>query len=172
MTTETSPATAKAKSTGKRKIKKSGALDTAPITLSSTSNPHNHESNGSKSTSKSYVDLTGETVSVDDAVKVSPSSNGVNVSTKKKKKNEDNHKKKIKDESDEKDGSLLYQIPMSRVSRIIKSEDPNIRITQESVYIINKASECSWMIYDSYGDGLKIELYTETFVVISYFSVG
>ncbi|KAI3683498.1 hypothetical protein L1987_84003 [Smallanthus sonchifolius] len=46
--------------------------------------------------------------------------------------------KKVKDETEEKDGSLLYQIPMNRVSRIVKSEDP---ITQEAVYIINKASE-------------------------------
>lgn len=39
-----------------------------------------------------------------------------------------------------KETSVLYKIPMSRVSRIIKSEDPNIRITQEAIFIINKAS--------------------------------
>nr|GEZ67103.1 DNA polymerase epsilon subunit C [Tanacetum cinerariifolium] len=35
---------------------------------------------------------------------------------------------------------ILYNIPMHRVNRIIKSEDSNIRITQEALFVVNKAS--------------------------------
>ncbi|KAI3743217.1 hypothetical protein L1987_60923 [Smallanthus sonchifolius] len=135
---ETTPATAKAN--GKRKIKKENVPKKAPIAKSSSSNPHNHQSNGAKSKSKSkssgegqQVEVSGEEKVVDHDAQVLPAGNGIVASKKKKEKT-----KKMKEEKDE---SLLYQIPMSRLSRIIKSEDPNVRITQEAVYIINKASE-------------------------------
>ncbi|XP_057953090.1 DNA polymerase II subunit B3-1-like [Malania oleifera] len=40
-----------------------------------------------------------------------------------------------------KKGKGLYNFPMHRVSRIIKSEGPDLRITHEAVFLINKASE-------------------------------
>ncbi|CAK9166327.1 unnamed protein product [Ilex paraguariensis] len=52
------------------------------------------------------------------------------------KKKEKNSKKE-----EENSSSSLYNIPMNRVSRIIKSEYSNIRITHEAVFLINKASE-------------------------------
>ncbi|XP_076918053.1 DNA polymerase II subunit B3-1-like [Bidens hawaiensis] len=68
--------------------------------------------------------------------KHTPLSNGI------EKKNDEKTKKKIKEDITINEDSLSsYQIPMSRVSRIIKTQDPSIRITQEAVYIINKASE-------------------------------
>ncbi|XP_076917975.1 DNA polymerase II subunit B3-1-like [Bidens hawaiensis] len=80
------------------------------------------------------VKLTVEVIATYDSVQIPPATNGV-VSKKIKEDNNNNNN------SNEKDENSLYQIPMSRVSRIIKSEDPNIRITQEAVYVINKASE-------------------------------
>ncbi|XP_076908853.1 DNA polymerase II subunit B3-1-like, partial [Bidens hawaiensis] len=70
--------------------------------------------------------------------KHTPLSNGIDT---RKKKNEKSNKNKMKLKEDINENSSSYQIPMSRVSRIIKTQDPNIRITQEAVYIINKASE-------------------------------
>ncbi|KAA8544027.1 hypothetical protein F0562_021796 [Nyssa sinensis] len=54
---------------------------------------------------------------------------------KKKKKNREKKNKEKKNEN------ALYRFPMHRVNRIIKSEDSDTRITQEAVFLINKASE-------------------------------
>ncbi|KAI3511767.1 hypothetical protein L1887_18925 [Cichorium endivia] len=151
---ETTPATAKAN--GKRKIKKDAAEDVlqeVPIVHASTSNSHNHD-NGVKSESfaEEPVEVSGKEDVVDDSVDTEAAVNTGEPSKKKKKKKEktkeeaeedknQKKKKKVKEEIDEKDSSSLYQIPMNRVSRIIKVEDPNVRITQDAVFIINKASE-------------------------------
>ncbi|KAI3826508.1 hypothetical protein L1987_00556 [Smallanthus sonchifolius] len=134
MATEQKASPATAKSNGKRKIIKDDVPEKFLIARCSSSNSHNHESNGAKSTSKlsEQVEVSGEVIVVDDSAQVSPAANGNYVSKKMEKT------KKVKDETEEKEGSLLYQIPMNRVSRIVKSEDPNARITQEAVYIINK----------------------------------
>ncbi|XP_023733230.1 DNA polymerase II subunit B3-1 [Lactuca sativa] len=152
---ETAPATAKAN--GKRKIKKNAEGDVqveVPIVQSSSSNSHNHERNGVKSESfvEEQVEVSGKVDVVDDSVEAEEAMKSTEASKEEKKKEkakeeevkEDTHqkkKKKVKEEIDEKDSSSLYQIPMNRVSRIIKVEDPNVRITQEAVFIINKASE-------------------------------
>ncbi|KAL7085031.1 hypothetical protein ACP275_14G257600 [Erythranthe tilingii] len=44
-------------------------------------------------------------------------------------------------EAEEKGDNALYTFPMNRVSRIIKSENPDVKISQEAVFLINKASE-------------------------------
>ncbi|KAL8525469.1 hypothetical protein ACS0TY_014907 [Phlomoides rotata] len=44
-------------------------------------------------------------------------------------------------EEEENNDNNLYRFPMNRVSRIIKSENPDIKITQEAVFVINKATE-------------------------------
>ncbi|CAH1441610.1 unnamed protein product [Lactuca virosa] len=151
---ETAPATAKAN--GKRKIKKNAEGDVqveVPIVQSSSSNSHNHERNGVKSEAfkEEQVEVSGKEDVVDDSVEAEEAMKSTEASKEKKKEKakeeevkEDTHhkkKKKVKEEIDEKDSSSLYQIPMNRVSRIIKVEDPNVRITQEAVFIINKASE-------------------------------
>ncbi|KAG5566750.1 hypothetical protein RHGRI_002327 [Rhododendron griersonianum] len=59
--------------------------------------------------------------------------------TKKTKKRKENGKRK-KSEGDDDDSSSTC-FPMNRISRIIKSEDADIRITQESVFLVNKATE-------------------------------
>ncbi|KAF7154674.1 hypothetical protein RHSIM_Rhsim01G0217900 [Rhododendron simsii] len=59
--------------------------------------------------------------------------------TKKIKKRKENGKRK-KSEGDDGDSSSTC-FPMNRISRIIKSEDADIRITQESVFLVNKATE-------------------------------
>ncbi|XP_071721155.1 uncharacterized protein [Rutidosis leptorrhynchoides] len=111
--------TASAKSNGKPKIKET---DKPPVVKSSTSNSHSH-SNGTKAkSSKSKTKASqpqGEGSREDEVIEV----NG-----------NDDLKQSVS-------SSILYQIPMNRVSRIIKSEDANIRITQDAVYVINKASE-------------------------------
>ncbi|CAI9770823.1 unnamed protein product [Fraxinus pennsylvanica] len=53
-------------------------------------------------------------------------------------------KRKIGKEEEEEENSgttTLYKFPMNRVSRIIKSEDSDLRISQEAVFLVNKASE-------------------------------
>ncbi|KVI00220.1 DNA polymerase epsilon subunit C [Cynara cardunculus var. scolymus] len=149
---------APAKANGKRKVKKDfeeeNTPDKVPIILSSSSNSHNHVNNGAKSESSEeeeqrQVEVSGEKDVVDDSVEAEDAANSTDASNKKKKakkevkedKNQKKKKKKRKEEIEEKESSSLYQIPMNRVSRIIKSEDPNIRISQEAVFIINKASE-------------------------------
>lgn len=147
------PATAKAN--GKRKVKKDAeeedVPDEVPIVLSSSSNSPNHENNVAKSESSEEeqpMEVSGEEDVVDESVEAEEAANSTDASNKKKKtkkevKEDKNQKKKKKrkEEIEEKESSSLYQIPMNRVSRIIKSEDPNVRISQEAVYIINKASE-------------------------------
>ncbi|XP_011089889.1 protein MNN4 isoform X1 [Sesamum indicum] len=44
-------------------------------------------------------------------------------------------------EEEEKRENALYRFPMNRVSRIIKSENSDLRISQEAVFLINRASE-------------------------------
>ncbi|XP_075521274.1 DNA polymerase II subunit B3-1-like [Primulina tabacum] len=41
----------------------------------------------------------------------------------------------------EKIEDALYKFPMNRVSRIIRSEISNVRLSQEAVFVINRASE-------------------------------
>lgn len=43
-------------------------------------------------------------------------------------------------EAKEKGESALYTFPMNRISRIVKSEELDVRIMQEAVFVINKAS--------------------------------
>ncbi|KAK2987763.1 hypothetical protein RJ640_016358 [Escallonia rubra] len=38
---------------------------------------------------------------------------------------------------EEKKESVLYTFPMHRVNRMIKGENPDIRITQEAVFLVN-----------------------------------
>ncbi|KAI3461446.1 hypothetical protein Pfo_018109 [Paulownia fortunei] len=72
-----------------------------------------------------------------------------NKEDKKKGKKEDvknkgkKRSKKEEDESEaeEKSENALYRFPMNRVSRIIKSDNPDLRISQEAVFLINRASE-------------------------------
>ncbi|CAL5357043.1 unnamed protein product [Camellia sinensis] len=59
-----------------------------------------------------------------------------NGATKKKKKSKYGKNKKNESSSD-----VSHCFPMNRISRIVKSEDPDIRISQEAVFLINKASE-------------------------------
>ncbi|KAL8259914.1 hypothetical protein R6Q59_027867 [Mikania micrantha] len=130
----------------------------------SISNSKSKSKSKSKSSEEEEEKVAGEDDVVDHNVLVSPARNGIDAPKKKektKKKVKDGKiqkkkqmkedieekegklqkKKQMKEDIEEKDDSLLYQIPMSRVSRIIKSEDPSLRITQEAVYIMNKASE-------------------------------
>lgn len=62
-------------------------------------------------------------------------------SNKKKNKNKEKNSKENCNGASTESSSSLYRFPMHRVNRIIKSEDPNIRISQEAVFVINKASE-------------------------------
>ncbi|XP_073145743.1 uncharacterized protein [Henckelia pumila] len=50
-------------------------------------------------------------------------------------------RKKEEVEAEGKSEDALYKFPMNRVSRIIRSEIPNVRLSQEAVYVINRASE-------------------------------
>lgn len=134
-TKTTTPATEQ-KANGKRKIKNDEVPKELP-TIVHCSSSNSHNTNGTKSTSKSsqqqqQMKVSGEVIVVDDdddgeERQLANGSDMIKTT------------KKVKDEV-ETENSLLYQIPMNRVSRIIKSEDSNIRITQEAVYIINKAS--------------------------------
>ncbi|KAH7862448.1 hypothetical protein Vadar_004957 [Vaccinium darrowii] len=56
-----------------------------------------------------------------------------------KKRNKDGKRKTSEGDDDSSSSSLCF--PMNRISRIIKSEDADIRITQDSVFLINKATE-------------------------------
>lgn len=60
---------------------------------------------------------------------------------KKKVKNKGKMKIEKEEENEEKSGTTtLYKFPMNRVSRIIKSEDSDLRISQEAVFLVNRAS--------------------------------
>nr|GMD64516.1 ABC transporter F family member 4 [Ipomoea batatas] len=45
------------------------------------------------------------------------------------------------DDDDDKCESVLYTFPMSRISRMIKSENSKIKMSQEATFVINKATE-------------------------------
>ncbi|KAL3829174.1 hypothetical protein ACJIZ3_017976 [Penstemon smallii] len=60
----------------------------------------------------------------------------VKIKKEKKRKNEDEE-----EESEEKSETTLYRFAMNRVSRIIRSDNSNLKISQEAVFLINKASE-------------------------------
>ncbi|KAL4560920.1 hypothetical protein LXL04_033076 [Taraxacum kok-saghyz] len=152
---ETAPATVKAN--GKRKIKKNAeddVLEEVPIIQLVSSSSQNHERNGVNTESfVEQVGVSGKEDVVDGCVEAEEATKSNEVSKKKKKKKKEKAKDEVKEDTnqkkkkevgeeiEEKDSSSLYQIPMNRVSRIIKVEDPNVRITQDAVFIINKASE-------------------------------
>ncbi|KAL2488809.1 nuclear factor Y [Forsythia ovata] len=65
-----------------------------------------------------------------------------NKNGKKEVKNKGKNKIEKEEEEEEKSEiTALYKFPMNRVSRIIKSEDSDLRISQEAVFLINRASE-------------------------------
>ncbi|XP_073056326.1 uncharacterized protein [Primulina eburnea] len=57
-------------------------------------------------------------------------------------KNQGKTKRRKEDvEAEGKIDDALYKFPMNRVSRIIRSEISNVRLSQEAVFVINRASE-------------------------------
>nr|XP_043609337.1 DNA polymerase epsilon subunit C [Erigeron canadensis] len=126
-------APAPAKSNGKHKINSLEKQQGIPIITASSSHI---QTNGTKSKSKSKSKSSEKQ---NDVVYANGTENG-SVKENKKKSIE-----KVKESSNSNSNndniSIMYQIPMNRVSRIVKSEDPNIRITQDAVFAINKASE-------------------------------
>ncbi|KAK6936035.1 Transcription factor CBF/NF-Y/archaeal histone domain [Dillenia turbinata] len=65
-------------------------------------------------------------------------------SPKQKQEKQKKQKQKQGEEDDnveKKSENNLYKFPMYRVERIIRSENPDYRISQEAVYVINKAAE-------------------------------
>ncbi|XAR60455.1 DNA-directed DNA polymerase [Bertholletia excelsa] len=56
-----------------------------------------------------------------------------------KNKNKKKNSKKNSQKNNERGASLCF--PTNRISKIMKSGDPDIRITQEAVFLVNKASE-------------------------------
>ena len=53
---------------------------------------------------------------------------------------EKNSKQKAKRQFAEKEDAILNKFPMERVRRIIRSEDSDMRITNEAVFLVNKAT--------------------------------
>ncbi|KAJ9188872.1 hypothetical protein P3X46_000228 [Hevea brasiliensis] len=53
------------------------------------------------------------------------------------------NKRKKKAEADNEDGEdgTMCRFPMARIKRIIKSEDPGLQLTQDVVFLVNKATE-------------------------------
>ncbi|KAF2300588.1 hypothetical protein GH714_014192 [Hevea brasiliensis] len=84
--------------------------------------------------SQESQDETGE----ENAKRIEPK-NQSSKSPKPKKSN----KRKEKAEADNEDGEdgTMCRFPMARIKRIIKSEDPGLQLTQDVVFLVNKATE-------------------------------
>ncbi|PON71844.1 Transcription initiation factor [Parasponia andersonii] len=108
-------------------------------------------SKGSSATRKNDKKKTTNGAVNDDEVPPTPSSssdsqakveNGIEVtqngtSNKKPKKG----KRERKEEFQEKEDAKMNRFPMERVRRIIRSEDSDMRISNEAVFLVNKATE-------------------------------
>lgn len=84
--------------------------------------------------------ITNGTVNDNDEVPATPSSSSdsqpeVEITQKTKSNN-----KKRKQESEDKEYSKMNKFPMERIRRIIRSEDSDMRISNEAVFLVNKAT--------------------------------
>ncbi|XP_030505653.2 DNA polymerase II subunit B3-1 [Cannabis sativa] len=106
------------------KAKTNGTLknhDQPPSTPSSTSDSHPEVENGSVLITKNLTTSTP-----------TKSSNG---KQKKQKKRE------RKEEPEESEDAKMNKFPMERIRRIVRSDDPDMRISNEAVFLVNKATE-------------------------------
>ncbi|KAF4369102.1 hypothetical protein G4B88_020880 [Cannabis sativa] len=106
------------------KAKTNGTLknhDQPPSTPSSTSDSHPEVQNGSVLITKNVTTSTP-----------TKSSNG---KQKKQKKRE------RKEEPEESEDAKMNKFPMERIRRIVRSDDPDMRISNEAVFLVNKATE-------------------------------
>ncbi|XP_078174236.1 nuclear factor Y, subunit C10 [Carex rostrata] len=67
-------------------------------------------------------------------------SNGESATKKEKEKEKEKVKKHVSDPIDDEAGGAC-QFPMSRVRRLVRTDDPTTRTTPDSIFLINKASE-------------------------------
>ncbi|KAK6144451.1 hypothetical protein DH2020_021271 [Rehmannia glutinosa] len=114
-----------------------------PVVPSSSTESQNDDVVESSEAEEDGVDERSPTDEDEKEEKKKPKGN-----KKKSNKEDEKHKgkkrsKKEEDESEaeEKSENALYRFPMNRVSRIIKSDNSDLRISQEAVFLINRASE-------------------------------
>ncbi|XP_051120762.1 DNA polymerase II subunit B3-1 [Andrographis paniculata] len=83
----------------------------------------------------------------DEAIAESPNGNGEEKKGSRSRIGKASVKRRIKEDDDDEgdceneNDNVLYRLPMNRVSRIIRTENLDIRISQEAVFVINRATE-------------------------------
>ncbi|KAM7522330.1 hypothetical protein LguiA_012232 [Lonicera macranthoides] len=119
-------------------------------TKNNTLNTNTNANEDPKPSTSNQIQHQEEEEEIQVEVEVEANSNNNNkLSNKKedkKKKNQNNNKKKKMDvdvdeeEENKNNENALYNFPMNRINRIVKAES-DVRITQEALFLINKASE-------------------------------
>ncbi|KAL6575832.1 hypothetical protein OROHE_000813 [Orobanche hederae] len=117
------------------------------------------ENDGAVESSKTVKDRADERSLIDKVVtaeKKKPKSNKHSIKRKSEKEESANMRKKrskkedeIESDVEEKSDNARYRFPMNRVSRIIKSSNPDVKISQEAVFLINRASEKFLEVFSS-----------------------
>ncbi|KAL6577321.1 hypothetical protein OROMI_011597 [Orobanche minor] len=118
------------------------------VTPSSSTEFQNDVAIESSRTAKDPADERSLIDKVATAEKKKPKSNKHSIKRKSDKEDSANMRKKrskkedeIESDVEEKSDNARYRFPMNRVSRIIKSSIPDVKISQEAVFLINRASE-------------------------------
>ncbi|KAK3022491.1 hypothetical protein RJ639_045820 [Escallonia herrerae] len=127
-TTTTTTTNKTGSSKKKKKITAKNDFEEEILVLSSSDSPNDVESEGEEEEEEE------EPKQVEDATEDEDLDEEADENVSKRQSNEKTDRKKRNKES------VLYTFPMHRVNRMIKGETPDIRITQEAVFLINKAS--------------------------------
>ncbi|KAK2987765.1 hypothetical protein RJ640_016360 [Escallonia rubra] len=123
----------------KKKITAKNDVEEEILVLSSSDSPNDVESEGEEEEEEQEPKQV-EDATEDDDLDEEEEEADKNVSKRQSNEKTDT-KKRNKEKMEEKKESVLYTFPMHRVNKMIKGENPDIRITQEAVFLINKASE-------------------------------
>ncbi|KAK3043828.1 hypothetical protein RJ639_000527 [Escallonia herrerae] len=124
----------------KKKITAKNDVEEEIFVLSSSDSPNDVESEGGEEEEEEEEPKQVKDPTEDEDLDEEEEEADENVSKRQSSEKTD-RKKRNKEKMEEKKESVLYTFPMQRVNRMIKGENPDIRITQEAVFLINKASE-------------------------------
>ncbi|GLT44719.1 hypothetical protein SLA2020_186020 [Shorea laevis] len=126
--------------------KKTGAPKNQSKPKPKSDNKSNTSRNGTVDESENPVDLSSSTESEESEPerkeeRSMKTKNQLNKSPKPKKRKQKGGEEEEDDDDEQKEEAKLCRFPMNRIKRIIKSGDCNKGITQDAIFLVNKATE-------------------------------
>ncbi|GLU19006.1 hypothetical protein SLE2022_352770 [Rubroshorea leprosula] len=126
--------------------KKTGTPKKQSNSKPKSDNKNNRSRNGTVDESEDPVDLSSSTESEEseperEEERSMKTKNQRNKSPKPKKRKQKGGEEEEDDDDEQKEEAKLCRFPMNRIKRIIKSGDCNKGITQDAIFLVNKATE-------------------------------